>query len=148
MVLNIFIRPINGYFPTPDIAYFLSFFQIQHPTLGQKFGWHATFTTQYSKLSFSNSTFRKKSQLDTWHSYPPSLVTRIKPYCFPTVFKRLISVGFQLLISKYRNPTEITLEKTFIQQFKNPTFHTENQPFLNVGNTFFNGCCVTRVYGP
>ncbi len=30
-----------------------------------------------------------------------ALVTRIKPYCFPTVFKRLISVGFQLLISYY-----------------------------------------------
>ncbi len=77
-----------------------------------------------------------------------TLVTRIKPYCFPTVFKRLISVGFQLLISNYQNSTEITLEKTFIQPLKNPTFQTENQPSWNVGNTFFNGCCVTRAGSP
>ena len=64
------------------------------------------------------------------------LVTRTKPYCFPTVYQRLNSVGFQLLISNYWTPTEITLEKTFIQPLKDPTFQTENQPFWNVGNTF------------
>ena len=77
-----------------------------------------------------------------------SLVTRTKPYCFPTVYQRLISVDFQLLISNHWNPTEITLEKTFIQPLKNPTFQTENQPFWNVGNTFFNSCCVTRGIEP
>ncbi len=69
--------------------------------------------------------FTVKQLLNTFGA----LVTRIKPYCFPTVLKRLISVGFQLLISNYRNPTEITLEKTFVQPLKNPTFQTENQPF-------------------
>ncbi len=50
--------------------------------------------------------------------------------------QRLISVGFQLLISNSWNPTEITLEKTCIQPLKHPTFQTEKQPFWNVGNMF------------
>ncbi len=118
-------------------------------------------TIAWGILIMTKTTFEKKTTLhhlvmdQTWHfihqpwermqtrSYV-TLVTRIKPYCFPMIFKRLISVGFQLLISNYRNPTEITLEKTFIQPLKTPTFQTENQPFWNVGNTFFNGCCVTR----
>ncbi len=74
-----------------------------------------------------------------------ALVTRTKPNCFHTVFQCLISVSFQLLISNNWNPTEIALEKTFVQPLKNSTFQTENQPFWNVGNTYFNGCCVTRV---
>ena len=73
-----------------------------------------------------------------------TLVTRPKPYYFTTDFQRLISVGFQLLISNNWNPTEIAWEKTFTQPLKTPTFQTENQPFSNIGNTFFNGCWVTR----
>ena len=78
------------------------------------------------------------------HLYDIPLVTQTKPYCFPTVFQRFISVDFQLSILTYWNQTKITLEKTFMPPFKNPTFHTENQPFWYVGNTFFNSCCVTR----
>ncbi len=37
-------------------------------------------------------------------TFSHALVTQTKPYCFPTVFQCLISVGFQLLISNHWNP--------------------------------------------
>ncbi len=58
-----------------------------------------------------------------------TLATQTKPYCFLTVFQRLISVGLELLISNNQNPTEITLAENLYTTVKNPTFQTENQPF-------------------
>ncbi len=108
-----------------------------------------------AKLTITFICFYCLSSADSWQSiakgytnnnwytnYPCNTDQTILFYNgFPTFDFSLFSVvDFEQLKSNWNN-----IRKTFIQLLKNLKFHNEKQPFWNVGNTFFNSCCVTRV---
>ncbi len=94
--------------------------------------WTTTFACiSYDVISTQFFVGSIKNERKMWlpSTYPGNTATTI---LFTTIFKHLISVGFQYLILDNWNPTETPLEKRYIQLLKNPTFYTEIQPFWNV----------------
>ncbi len=64
-----------------------------------------------------------------------ALVTRPQLYCFTTIFKHFIPVGFQYLISDNWNPTETPLENRYKQLVKTLHFilkFNHSETVLNV----------------